>query len=145
MKEVGKVLAVFHAIKGQEGRKEVEALEIDASGIIGDKNYGKRPNRAILITSETASYTLAKQNGIIMPYGSLGENIVIDIDPYQLAAGAQLKLGETIVTITQNCTLCSSLAKVDKKLPELLKDDRGVFAKTSLGGEIRKGDSVIIL
>ncbi len=145
MKESGKVLAVFHAIKGQEGRKEVEALEIDASGIIGDKNYGKRPNRAILITSETASYTLAKQNGIIMPYGSLGENIVIDIDPYQLSAGAHLKLGETIVTITQNCTLCSSLAKVDIKLPELLKDDRGVFAKTFLGGKIRKGDSVTIL
>lgn len=145
MKMQGKVMALFRAIDGQEGREEAESIQIDTSGIIGDKNYGKRPKRTILITSEEASYVLAKNNGISMPYGSLGENIVIDIDPYQLPAGAQLKLGETIVAITQNCTLCSSLAKVDEKLPELLKHDRGIFAKTVQGGEIKKGDSVIIL
>jgi MOSC domain-containing protein YiiM len=145
MKRTGKVLAVFHALKGHEGRVEVDELELDADGIIGDKNYAKRPNRSILITSEEASYGLAKANGISMPFGSLGENIVIDIDPYALSAGAQLKLGEAIVAITQNCTLCSSLSKVDERLPELLKNDRGIFAKTVQGGKIKKGDPVVIL
>lgn len=146
MKRVeGKVLALFHAVKGMDGRQECNHLEIDAQGILGDKYYGKNPNRTILITSSEASYTMAAAEGITMPYGSLGENIVIDIDPYALAPGARIRLGETIVAITQNCTLCSSLAKVDERLPELLKNDRGIFAKTIQGGMIKQGDTVTLL
>jgi len=33
---------------------------------------------------------------------------------------------------------------VDKKLPQILANDRGIFAKTLKGGNIRKGDTVII-
>ncbi|WP_345970100.1 MOSC domain-containing protein [Sulfurimonas sp. HSL1-6] len=141
----GKVLGLFHALKGVEGRHEYDMIEIDEQGIIGDKYYGKNLNRTILITSEEASYVMAADEGITMPYGSLGENIVIDINPYHLQAGQQLKIGETIVTITQNCTLCSSLGKVHARLPELLKNDRGIFAKTLQGGKIKKGDTVTIL
>lgn len=141
----GKVLALFHAVKGMEGRHECDAIEIDAMGIVGDKYYGKNPNRTILITSEEASYRMAASQGITMPFGALGENMVIDIDPYHLSAGDRIQIGETIVTITQNCTLCGSLGKIDEKLPELLKDDRGIFAKTLQPGKIKKGDSVTIL
>jgi len=140
----GKVLALFHAVKGMDGRQECEFMDIDTQGIIGDKYYGKNPNRTILITSEDASYAMAASQGITMPFGALGENIVIDINPYHLRAGAQLQIGETVVAITQNCTLCSSLAKVDEKLPDLLKNDRGIFVMTVQGGRIRKGDSVVI-
>lgn len=141
----GKVLALFRAIKGKQGREPVDTVTIDAQGILGDKNYGKHPNRTILITSEEASYGLAKAHGITMPYGALGENIVIDIDPYTLRAGDQIQIGETVVAITQNCTLCSSLGKVDPALPELLKDDRGIFAKTVQAGTIGIGDVVTFL
>lgn len=141
----GSVLALFHALKGQEGRHETDEIAIDEQGIVGDKYYGKNPNRTILITSEESSYRLAEAEGITMPYGSLGENIVIDIDPYHLSAGQQIKIGNSIVAITQNCTLCSSLAKVDERLPEILRNDRGIFAKTLQPGKIRKGDTVILL
>lgn len=141
----GKILALFHAVKGEDGRRGYESIEIDEGGIIGDKYYGKNLNRTILITSEAASYALAELHGISAPYGSLGENIVIDINPYNLEAGQQIRIGETVVAITQNCTLCSSLGKVDERLPELLKADRGIFAKTVQGGRISVGDSVTIL
>lgn len=141
----GTVLALFHAIKGREGRFETNSIDIDEQGIVGDKYYGKNPNRTILITSEEASYAKAAEEGISMPFGSLGENIVIDINPYYLKVGQQIRLGETLLAITQNCTLCSSLGKVDERLPELLKNDRGVFAKTLQGGKIRKDDKVILL
>jgi len=146
MKKIeGKVLALFQAVKDREGRQECETMEIDAQGILGDKYYGKNPNRTILITSEEASYTMASAQGISIPYGSLGENIVIDINPYHLEAGQRMRIGETIVAVTQNCTLCSSLGKVDEKLPDLLKDDRGIFVRTVQGGKIKKGDTVTIL
>jgi MOSC domain-containing protein YiiM len=141
----GKVMALFHALHGKDGRFEIETIEIDAQGIIGDKYYGKNPDRTILITSDDASYGLAASQGIKMPFGSLGENIVIDINPYHLCAGQKIRIGETVVAVTQNCTLCSSLGKVDEKLPELLKDDRGIFVKTVQSGKIRKGDSVSLL
>jgi len=141
----GTVLALFRAIKGQEGRFECDTLDIDTQGILGDKYYGKNPDRTILVTSEEASYSLAATQGIDAPYGSLGENIVIDINPYQLQEGQQLRIGETVVAIAQHCTLCSSLGKVDARLPELLKDDRGIFVKTVKAGTIRKGDSVTLL
>jgi len=120
-------------------------IEIDEQGIIGDKYYGKNPNRTILVTSEEASYALAAAEGITAPFGSLGENLVIDINPYHLQAGQQLRIGETLVAVTQNCTLCSSLGKVDSRLPELLKDDRGIFVKTIQGGKIKIGDTVTFL
>lgn len=145
MNKEGKVLALFHALKGVEGRQEYDAIEIDAAGIVGDKYYGKNPNRTILITSDKASYAKAASEGIVMPYGSLGENIVIDINPYQLSAGQEIKIGETVLAITQNCTLCSGLSKVDDKLPELLKNDRGIFVRTVRGGIINKGDAVTVL
>jgi len=145
LKTQGTVLALFRAIKGQEGRFESETIEIDEQGILGDKYYGKNLDRTILVTSDEASYTLAASQGIIAPYGSLGENIVIDINPYHLQEGQQLRIGDTVVAIAQHCTLCSSLGKVDERLPELLKDDRGIFVKTIKGGTIRKGDSVILL
>ncbi|WP_345988355.1 MOSC domain-containing protein [Sulfurimonas sp. HSL1-2] len=144
-KHEGKVLGLYHALKGVEGRHEYEEIEIDDQGILGDKYYGKNLNRTILITSEEASYVMAAAEGITMPYGSLGENIVIDINPYHLQPGQQLQIGDTVVAITQNCTLCSSLGKVDERLPELLKNDRGIFAKTVQGGKIKKGDTVTIL
>lgn len=144
-KTEGKVLALFLAVKGLEGRQECESIEIDEQGILGDKYYGKNLNRTILITSEKASYAMASAQGISIPYGSLGENIVIDINPYQLKAGQQIRIGGSTVAVTQNCTLCSSLGKVDDRLPELLKDDRGIFVRTIQPGKIKKGDIVTIL
>lgn len=145
MKTQGKVLALFKAIKGHDGRIESDSITVDPQGIVGDRYYGKNPNRTILITSEEASYFLAHDHGIEMPYGALGENIVVDLKLYHLSSGARLKIGSALLEITQNCTLCSSLGKVDKKLPELLKDDRGIFARTIQSGDIRKGDRVILL
>ena len=141
----GKVLALFHALKGEEGRFESDAIDIDERGIIGDKFHGRNPDRTILITSQSASYGLAAAEGITMPFGSLGENIVIDISPYHLQAGQQIRIGETLLAVTQNCTLCSGLGKVNAKLPELLKEDRGIFVKTVRSGKIRKGDAVHLL
>jgi MOSC domain-containing protein YiiM len=98
----------------------------------------------VLITSE-ASYTLANDHNIQLPFGSLGENILIDYDPYHLNAGDQLRMGEVILEISQNCTMCDHLSKIDEDLPELLKDDRGIFARVVEGGVIKKEDEIYLL
>jgi MOSC domain-containing protein YiiM len=144
MKTTGKVIDLFTSLKGEKNRFSKNELVLDENGILGDKFYEKDISRSILISS-IDSYTIAKENSIVAPFGSLGENIILDINPYILSSGDQIEIGEVTVEITQNCTICNSLAKVDPKLPNVLKNDRGIFAKTVKNGRIRKGDNVNIL
>lgn len=142
----GKVLKLFITHDNQDKtRQSVEEIEADIHGIINDKFYGKDSQRAILITS-LESYTLSEMNGIKLKEGHLGENILIDINPYGLNAGDRLMISNLELEITQNCTLCKGLTAIDVKLPKLLKNDRGIFAKViSQSGKIRTNDKVEIL
>lgn len=140
----GSVLELFKSIEGEEGRHSFEELSFDENGIVGDKYYAKKVERSILITSKS-SYDMAKDKATEIPYGYLGENIIVDINPYSMKPGEQIQMGEVVLEITNNCTICNSLGKVDSSLPKLLANDRGIFAKTLKGGNIRKGDIVKIL
>jgi len=140
--KVGKILELFYSTN--DGRVSTSKLALDEKGVIEDKYYDKDIQRSVLITSLT-SYKLASTHGIDAPYSSLGENILIDYNPYHLKPGARLSIGNLILEISQNCTLCNSLSKVDKKLPKLLKNDRGIFAKVISSGIISKGDNIYLL
>lgn len=140
--QTGKILELFYSTN--DGRVNTTELALDDKGVVEDKYYNKNIERSVLITSQD-SYKLAAENGIDAPYSALGENILIDYNPYHLKPGAQLVIGDLILEISQNCTLCKSLAKVDAKLPKLLKDDRGIFAKVISGGTIHKGDNIYLL
>ncbi|CAI6152218.1 MAG: hypothetical protein SPLUMA2_SPLUMAMAG2_01862 [uncultured Sulfurimonas sp.] len=126
-------------------RQNVEKISVDNTGVKKDKFYNKNPMRAILITC-IESYNLAQKNEINIQAGSLGENILIDINPYALVQGDRIKIGNTLLEITQNCTLCQGLSSIDSKLPKLLKNDRGIFAKYLEGSsQIILGATVQIL
>ena len=140
--QAGNILELFYSTN--DGRVNTTELALDDKGVVEDKYYNKNIERSVLITSQD-SYKLAAENGIDAPYSALGENILIDYNPYHLKPGAQLVIGDLILEISQNCTLCKSLAKVDAKLPKLLKDDRGIFAKVISGGTIHKGDNIYLL
>ena len=144
MKNVGKVISLFISVEGSSTRVEKESFELDPKGIIEDKFYDKNILRSVLLTTEE-SYTLANEHDIKMPFGSLGENILIDYNPYHLNGGDQLRIGEVLLQISQNCTICDHLSSIDEKLPTLLKDDRGIFAKVIKGGVIKKGEEVYLL
>ena len=138
----GNILELFYSTN--DGRVNTTELALDDKGVVEDKYYNKNIERSVLITS-LDSYKLATENGIDAPYSALGENILIDYNPYHLKPGAQLVIGDLILEISQNCTLCKSLAKVDAKLPKLLKNDRGIFAKVISSGTIHKGDNIYLL
>jgi MOSC domain-containing protein YiiM len=142
LSKAGKILELFYSTN--DGRVNTNKLALDTKGVVEDKYYNKDIQRSVLITS-LDSYKLAAENGIDALYSALGENILIDYNPYHLKPGARLKIGDLVLEISQNCTLCKSLAKVDAKLPKLLKNDRGIFAKVIGGGVIRKGDNIYLL
>ena len=144
MDKFGKIKALYISLEDKT-RQEKEIINLDQQGIVGDKFYAKDVERSILISS-IDSYELAKKNNIDIEFGYLGENILLDISPYGLSSGDKIKIGsELVLEITQNCTICNSLGKIYKDLPNILKADRGIFAKAIQSGSIKKGDIVEVL
>ncbi len=140
---LGKVLNLFISIKGEISRLSKEEISLDEKGVKEDKFYSKDNLRAILITS-SSSYTLAQSNNISMIKGDLGENIIVDCDIYHLKPQDRFKIGDIELEVTQNCTLCNGLSKINPKLPKLLKDGRGVFVKAVTSGCVKKDDNVYL-
>lgn len=142
--KVGQVLNLFVSHSGVSERLEKNELSFDTLGVVEDKFYNKNIQRSVLIAS-IDSYNLIKNYGLEMPFGYLGENILLDYNPYALEVGRVLKIGDTMLEITQHCTICNHLAVIDVKIPTLLKNDRGIFAKVIQSGDIKVADEVYLL
>ncbi|MBD3796794.1 MAG: MOSC domain-containing protein [Campylobacterales bacterium] len=139
----GKVLKLFITCDDEnKTRLSPEVITVNNDGVLEDKFYNKDLSRSVLITS-IQSYEIALHEGIEIEPGSLGENILVDLNPYSLLPGDQLQIGDTVLEITQNCTLCKGLSSVSPKLPKLLKNDRGIFAKVINGKSTIKINDVI--
>ena len=130
-RDLGKVLKTFSATKDSSGlpRPQVDSLNlIKDYGIENDKFAGKKLEQTVMIVG-LKSYEMAKQNGINLEFGCLGENILLDFDPHSLDVGTNLIVGDSIIEITQVCTVCNHLAVFDESLPLLLKGHRGLYCK----------------
>lgn len=146
MKNIGKVLEIFSATKESSGlpRPKVKELNlIENFGIENDKFAGKKLEQTVMIVG-LKSYEMALEEGINLEFGSLGENILLDFDPHNLEVGTNLIIGETIIEITQVCTVCNHLSVFDKNLPQLLKAHRGLYCKIIKSGFIFKDMEVKI-
>ncbi len=141
---MGHISALFVSKKSSNARERQTSIHLAQQGICNDKFYGKDPYRSVLITSKE-SYSLVEKHDIHIPYGSLGENLLIDYNPYHLPPGTQLSIGTCRLEISQNCTLCDHLSKLHTSLPSLLKSDRGIFAKVIQEGEIKENDEIFII
>lgn len=144
MKNLGRVLDTFSAKKGQSGlpRPKVENLNlIYGFGIENDKFAGTDENKAVMIVGQYA-YDLAKDEGIELEFGSLGENILFDFNPHDYNTGDIFQIGQTVIQITEACTICNHLAVFDDDLPIIVQDCRGLYCKILEGGEVSKNSSV---
>ena len=140
IKILGKVLNTFSAIKESSGspRPLVSQLNlIKDYGIENDKFAGKKLEQTVMIVG-IQSYEIAKNNGINLEFGSLGENILLDFDPHILEIGTKLIIENSIIEITQTCTVCNHLAVFNENLPLLLKGHRGLYCKIIKSGIVSK-------
>ena len=141
---VGEVLELFISEPSKRERIPKMVIELDEGGVVSDKFHGKEKERSVLLTT-TGSYAMARNENITIAHGSLGENILMDYNPYSLPMGKQIEIGEVLLEVTQHCTICNHLSMVDPQLPTLLKDDRGIFVKVVQSGAIRRGDKIYLL
>ncbi|GAB5603551.1 MOSC domain-containing protein [Thermus sp. FJN-A] len=141
----GRVLSLHLGLGSGLPKPQVEALELVAGfGAKGDRHAGKDPERAVLVAG-LAAYERAQRAGIALPYGALGENLLLSLDPHGLPPGGRLKVGEALLELSYVCTVCSSLSQFDLRLPKLLYGGRGVYARVLESGVVRVGDPVLVL
>ena len=140
MKQLGKILKTFSATKESSGLPRPTVLElnlIENYGIENDKFAGKKLDQTVMIVG-LKSYEIANQNNIELSFGSLGENILLDFDPHDFEVGREFFIGDSIIEITQICTVCNHLKVFDEKLPQLLKSHRGLYCKIIKSGIIKQ-------
>ena len=143
MIHTNKILKLFIANKETKKMDGVTHFQLTFGGVVGDKYFG-REEREVLLTS-LSGYELALQNGISMEYGTLGENILTDMNLKSLALGDKIKIGKAILEISMLCPVCNHLSAIKKELPKLIKEDRGIFAKVIQEGEITLNDTLELL
>lgn len=140
----GRLLALFAGGPGFVKERRAEA-EVDAGGIPGDRHHGRAAERALLLVP-AASYPALAAEGVDVPYGSLGENLVADGLPENgLANGTRIAVGDVVVRVETPCTVCRALAEVDPRLPKAAYGRRGVYLRVLRGGLLRPGDAVRIV
>lgn len=141
---VGTVLKIFISNINTKRRASCEKILLDSGGIIGDKYHNIDKQRSVLLTS-VDSYNLLQSHKINTTHGILGENLLIDYNPYLLKPGTILQIGTTHLEISQYCTICQHLSSIDKKVPKLLEKDRGIFAKVIKDGKITLNDKIFLV
>lgn len=133
------------SIADEQSKKMIQkdSLLLEIGGVVGDKYFG-RENREVLLTS-IYGYELAHSHNIVIDYGTLGENILTNMNIKGLILGDRLQIGEAILEVSMLCPVCTHLSVIKKELPKLIKDDRGIFIKVIKGGTITLDDTIELL
>lgn len=143
MEDPLKVLSLHASPERGFPRPGVQAVKLIAGyGIEGDRKAGKREQRAVLLMGQ-ATYHHLESLGFDLPYGALGENMVLDLDPHTLEPRTKLRVGEALLEVSLYCTPCKTLKdRYGQDFPQKLGRRRGMLARVLEGGIVRIGDTV---
>lgn len=142
---VGCVLAV--CISEKRGTKKIQVPYIDIKinhGIIGDAHAGDWHRQISLLAQESVDKMLSL--GLELKPGDFAENIVTKgIVLNTIPVGTKIKIGDTIVEVTQIGKKCHNDCEIKRLTGECVMPTEGIFAKVVLGGRISPGDYINLL
>ena len=136
------------AISKKKGTRKTPVEEAFISkdhGLEGDAHAGKWHRQVSFLSSE--SIQRAKEGGLDVGFGDFAENIATSgVDLPNLPVGTRLKLGDTVVLeISQIGKECHKKCAIYYQAGDCIMPREGVFAKVIEQGEIRTGDSIVVL
>lgn len=119
---------------------------VAGKGVENDRHFGRNEARAVLLV-DVGTYEALRERGLDLPFGSLGENVVIEgVALDELAPGSRVRLGpDATVRLTEPRPRCSKLREVHPDLARLLPRARGVYGEVTAGGTVRPDDAVVVL
>ncbi|HIP28624.1 MAG TPA: hypothetical protein EYG82_05550 [Sulfurovum sp.] len=143
----GKVLTLYMTMPDmiRSGhRMSCDDIDCDEGGVVGDMNYETSKDHAIMIVSQK-SYDLVNEAELVISEGVLLENIHVDMDLYGLKKGSVIEIGEVMMEITGPCEAYGYLGALSPELPDILRGNRGIFARPLESGRLNVGDEVKVL
>ena len=127
--------------RGIQKKKIESALLKEDWGIEGDAHAGKW-HRQVSILDQEEINSFNKKGADVSP-GAFGENLIVEgIYVRLLPIGSHIRIGESILEITQRGKECHDHCQIYYKMGECIMPKVGMFTKVIKGGEIKVGDEV---
>lgn len=139
---MAQVKAVCISEKKGTIKHEVESVELKPHhGIVGDAHAGNWHRQVSLLADESVEKMRCPSFQI--PIGAFAENILTEgIELVTLPVGTKLRVGETLLEITQIGKECHADCAIRKQIGDCVMPREGVFAVVLEPGTVRKGDSI---
>lgn len=131
--------------KGTVKLPVLQAQLIENYGIAGDAHAGNWHRQVSLLADESIDEmrTLGLKD---LDFGIFAENITTrGIELHTLAIGTKVKIGESILEVTQIGKECHHGCEIFKKVGKCVMPTRGIFARVIRGGMIRAGDQILVI
>jgi len=112
-------------------------------GIEGDAHAGDWHRQVSLLAQESIDAMIAR--GIDLKPGDFAENITTSgLQLPQLPLGTRLRVGETILEITQIGKKCHRGCAIFQQVGDCVMPREGIFTRVIRAGTIRTGDPITI-
>jgi MOSC domain-containing protein YiiM len=141
-----KLINIFSGTQKGQSKTAIPTAElIPNHGLIGDHHAGLKPHRQVSLFSAEILRQITEA-GIEISPEELSTNLLTEgLELDALATGIRLKIGNTILEISEARKPCGALTKIDKRLPKATYLRCGQFARVIEGGVISAGDTIEIL
>ena len=139
------VIAVCISEKKGERKHPVPEIALRRDhGIVGDAHAGNWHRQVSLLAEESVETMRAL--GLTLAPGDFAENILTrGIVLKTLPVGTRLRVGETVLEITQIGKQCHNDCAIKKTTGRCVMPTDGVFAVVLEAGVVRPGDAIEIL
>ncbi len=125
-----------------ERKTPVDSVELQINhGIVGDAHAGDWHRQVSLLAKESIAKMQAM--GLDVDNGDFAENLTTEgIDLPALPIGSQLKIGTTLLEITQIGKECHNRCAIYYQAGDCVMPKEGIFARVLEGGVIKPGDEI---
>ena len=129
-------------VKKGERKTQVGIAELRPEhGIVGDAHVGEWHRQVSLLSIE--SIRKMQKMGLDVDSGDFAENITTEgVNLAFLPIGSRLKIGETILEVTQIGKECHTRCAIYHQAGDCVMPKEGVFAKVITGGVVRSKDEI---
>ena len=130
--------------KGERKKPVGRVVLVEEHGIEGDGHAGPWHRQVSLLAQESIDTMVAK--GLAVGPGDFAENITTQgIDLCSLAVGTRLRIGPTLVELTQIGKVCHERCAIYYQAGDCVMPREGIFVRVLRGGEVAPGDTVAVV
>ena len=142
---MAEVVSVNISEKKGTVKREVPEIQLKLRhGILGDAHAGDWHRQISLLAEESVD----KMRSLLpeLQPGAFAENInTRGLDLKSLPIGTRLRLGETVVEVTQIGKQCHSDCEIKRLTGQCVMPTEGIFAVVVKEGTVRAGDEIEVL